>query len=221
MINHHTSTIPFVQVSCDPVLSDSPLESREGSEGGGVTHQLLQSVLEEEEEVEDEAQSTETQPSGQQPGRFTGTGLSALLQVNETAVLRHGSVDIDIGLNWAKLLDPLPEEELTERKHNFTSDITDDVVDPLSLDEYLKICEAHLKFSESDLDFVRVLYEVVHASGGRGVPLVELQTSPILNSFDHVLSVPDHIQSLLNFQMVNRRMVVAANGFEIPTIIAR
>ena len=190
-------------MSCDPVLSDPPVESREGPEEGGVTHQLLQSVLEEEEELEDEPQSTETQPSGQHPSRFTGTGLSALLQVNESAVLRHVSVDIEVGLNWAKLLDPLPEEELEKRKHNFTSDNTDDHdVDPLSLDEYLKICETHLQFSEADLDFVRVLYEVVDASGERGVPLVELQTSPILNSFDHVLSVQDHIQSLLNFRMV-------------------
>ena len=195
---------PFVQVSCAPVLSDPPLESREGSEGGGVAHRLLQSVLEEEEEeLENEAQSTETQPSGQQPGRFAGTGLSALLQVNESAVLRHGSVDIEVGLNWAKLLDPLPEENL-KTKH-FNSDVTvDDDVDPLSLDEYVNICETHLQFSEADLDFVRVLYEVVHASGERGVPLVELQTSPILNSFDHVLGVPDHIQSLLNFQMVKQ-----------------
>ena len=193
----------FVQVSCDPVFSDLHLKLREGPEEGGVTHQLLQSVLEEEEELEDEPQSTETQPSGQQPSRFTGTGLSALLQVNESAVLRHGSVDIEVGLNWAKLLDPLPEEEVEKRKHNFTSDNTDDnIVDPLSLDEYLKIGEAHLGFSEADLDFVRVLYEVVDASGERGVPLVELQTSPILNSFDHVLSVQDHIQSLLNFRMV-------------------
>lgn len=207
-------------MSCDPVLSDPPLESREGSEGGGVTHQLLQSVLEEEEEVEDEAQSTETQSSGQQPGRFAGTGLSALLQVNESAVLRHGSVDIDIGLNWAKLLDPLPEEELTERKHSFTSDITDDVIDPLSLDEYLKICETHLGFSESDLDFVRVLYEVVDASGERGVPLVELQTSPILNSFDHVLSVQDHIQSLLNFRMVRYFLCTLLTSCGMPTFTA-
>ena len=194
---------PFVQVSCDPVLSDLHFESREGSEGGEVTHQLLQSVLE-EEEVEDEVQSTETQSSGQQPGRFAGTGLSALLQVNETAVLRHGSVDIDIGLNWAKLLDPLPDENLKTRHFNSDVTVDDDVVDPMSLEEYLKICETHLQFSESDLDFVRVLYELVHASGERGVPLVELQTSPILNSFDHVLSVPDHIQSLLNFQMVKK-----------------
>ena len=194
--------IPFVQVSCDPVLSDPPLGSREGSEGGGVTHQLLQSVLEEEEELEDEPQSTETQPSGQHPSRFTGTGLSALLQVNENAVLRHGSVDIEVGLNWAKLLDPLPEEELNTRHFDSDDTIADDE-DPLSLDEYLNICETHLGFSESDLDFVRVLYEVVHASGERGVPLVELQTSPILNSFDHVVSVQDHIQSLLNFRMVN------------------
>ena len=209
-------------MSCDPVLSDPPVESREGTEEGGVTHQLLQSVLEEEEELEDEPQSTETQPSGQQPGRFTGTGLSALLQVNENAVLRHGSVDIEVGLNWPKLLDPLPEEELEKRKRSFTSDNTDDIVnDPLSLDEYLKIGGTHLQFSEADLDFVRVLYEVVDASGERGVPLVELQTSPILNSFDHVLSVQDHIQSLLNFRMVNRCMVVAPSGFEIPKFIVR
>ena len=193
---------PFVQVSCDPVLSDLHFESREGSEGSEVTHQLLQSVLEEEEEPENEAQSTETQSSGQQPGRFAGTGLSALLQVNESAVLRHGSVDIDIGLNWAKLLDPLPDENLKTRHFNSDVTVDDDVVDPMSLDEYLKICETHLGYSEADLDFVKVLYEVVHAGGERGVPLVELQTSPILNSFDHVLSVQDHIQSLLNFQMV-------------------
>ena len=193
---------PFVQVSCDPVLSDLHFESREGSGGGEVTHQLLQSVLEEEEEPENEAQSTETQSSGQQPGRFAGTGLSALLQVNESAVLRHGSVDIDIGLNWAKLLDPLPDENLKTRHFNSDVTVDDDVVDPMSLDEYLKICETHLGYSEADLDFVKVLYEVVHAGGERGVPLVELQTSPILNSFDHVLSVQDHMQSLLNFQMV-------------------
>ena len=32
---------------------------------------------------------------------------------------------------------------------------------------------------------------------------MELQTSPILNSFDHVVSVQDHIQSLLNFRMIH------------------
>lgn len=192
----------LVQVSCDPVLSDLHLKSREGPEGG-VTHQLLQSVLEEEEELEDEALSTETQPSGQQPGRFTGTGLSALLQVHESAVLKHGSVDIEVGLNWAKLLDPLPDENLEKHRFNYKAMICDDdVVDALSLDEYVNICETCLQFSEADLDFVRVLYEVVDASGERGVPLVELQTSPVLNSFEHVLSVQDHIQSLLNFRMV-------------------
>ena len=197
----------FVQVSCDPVFSDLHLKSREGPEEGGVTHQLLQSVLEEEEELEDEAQSTETQPSGQHPSRFTGTGLSALLQVNESAVLRHGSVEIEVGLNWAKHLDPLPEEELEKHRFNW-KDIDDVVVDPLSLDEYVNICETHLQFSEADLDFVRVLYEIVDASGERGVPLVELQTSPILSNFDHVLSVQDHIQSLLNFRMVFTKMLL-------------
>jgi len=93
-------------VSCDPVLPSPPLEPREGPEGGGVTHQLLQSALEEEEESVDEA-NVETlvqHPSS----RVAGTGLSALLQVDETSVLRHGSVGVELGLNCAKLLDPLP-----------------------------------------------------------------------------------------------------------------
>ena len=189
-------------MSCEPVLPAAPLEPREGSEGGGVTHQLLQRALEDEEESEDEA-GVETLV--QHPSRLVGTGLSTLLQMDDAAILRHGCVDIELGLNCAKLLDPLPEEELqvTEaRRYRFKND-SDIVGDPLSLDAYLSTCETHLGFSEADVEFARMLYEVVDGGGERGVPMARLQSSLILSSYGHhVFGLEDHIQSLLNFQMV-------------------
>ena len=201
-------------MSCDPVLPSPPLEPREGPEGGGVTHQLLQSALEEEEESEDEA-NVETlvqHPSS----RVAGTGLSTLLQVDETAVLRHGSVVIELGLNCAKLLDPLPEEgteAMKARWHRFKND-SDTVGEPLSLEAYLSICETHLRFSEADVEFARMLYEVVDGSGERGVPMAKLRSSLILSSYGHhMFGLEDHIQSLLNFQMV--RYIVCVHGLNV------
>jgi hypothetical protein len=58
--------------------------------------------------------------------------------------------------------------------------------------------------SECDLQFSRAVYEVVEQQGERGVRLGDLREDDTLRSLPHSLSLDDHIQCLLNFEMILR-----------------
>jgi hypothetical protein len=66
--------------------------------------------------------------------------------------------------------------------------------------------------SECDLQFSRAVYEVVEQQGERGVRLGDLREDDTLRSLPHSLSLDDHIQCLLNFEMIHTHTQILRVG---------
>ena len=150
----------------------------------------------------------------QQGSRFGGSGLGNLLQIDEAATLRHCRMDMNIGFQLGRLLEPLEEEGSTRKasrgssEERFRVSSTKTSADgDLSLEEYLVICRTHLDYPEADLQFASTLYEIVNDGGGMGVHVDKLQGHPRLVTMAHSFSLEYHIQMLLNFQVVSMHIL--------------
>ena len=211
-----------LQVTCEPVLPDKLFETEEDQE---TDQQLMEGAMREGEEEEDEREGVqevggerggeegEVKPSGSgvKGSRCTGSGLSSLLQVSENSTQNHSSLKLDLDVPWPSLVSPLPDENPPPSFASWYSSQTPGLHDEegkkdrsLSLADYLLICRQHLLMSECDLQFSRAVYEVVEQQGERGVRLGDLREDDTLRSLPHSLSLDDHIQCLLNFEMVGR-----------------
>ena len=201
-----------MQVSCEPLFPERLFEPQEGSK---TAEQLLKTALEEgegegegeEEEGDDEGEREGggISQSGVTTSRFAGSGLSTLLRVDENAVQNHGSMEVDLTLPCAALLSPLPEEQPPPELASWSASWTDtdaSFPSPLSLEEYLNICWHHLSMAEADLAYARALYRVVLLHGARGVAVEALRGHSSLVALSPFCSVEEHVQCLLNFEMV-------------------
>ena len=211
--------------SCDPVFPERLFEPQETSK---TADQLLKSALEEEGEGEGEEEEEEREEEGEKENgedgggggegggggvinsekpasRFTGTGLNTLLRMDETAVQNHGSLSLDLPLSSIGLIAPLAEEEpQPELKRWYSADPDPTPSIPLSLDEYLGMCERHLQMGLADVRFARWLYEEIAGQGVRGATMETLrgQLDPPGENFGPSWGLEEHVQSLLNFEMV-------------------
>lgn len=202
-----------MQVTCEPVFPEKLFEPEEGSK---TAEQLLKTALGEEGEGEgDEEEGDEEGERGEGEGgvsqsgvttsRFAGSGLSTLLRVDENAVQNHGSMEVDLTLPCAALLSPLPDEQPPPELASWSAswrDTDSSFPSPLSLEEYLNICWQHLNMAEEDQAFARALYEVVFQHGVRGVTVEALREHSSLVALSSSCSLEDHVQGLLNFEMV-------------------
>ena len=176
---------------------------REGEgEGGGEGEGEVEGG---EEEEEDKEQSSSKRDSH----RFTGMGLSHLLQVDENSTQNHGSVTLDLDTPWLRLVSPLPGEtpppSLDSWNNSWASPNDGETsLPPLSLADYLHVCRLHLNMTEADVHYGRLVYGAIEERGERGVRKGELQEHEALSSsLPHTLSLSDHVQQLLNFEMVS------------------
>lgn len=158
-----------------------------------------------------------------------GSGINSLFNLG-AGVLRHGPIKLTPGLSVAKLLDPVTDsekmaEELkgttsvqssleshpvhvtcsstaeqTDSKHS--SMLTESGGKPLSLEGYLVSVGKELGFSDSDVEFAVVVHNVVSSSGKFGITKESLKTHSSLSGLEHQLSVDEHIQNLINIEMV-------------------
>lgn len=140
-------------------------------------------------------------------GILRGSGINALLQLNETAPLKHGSLALELGFTQGLLLNPSPGEGSTTYDVQTSATKTDaksskDGASSLTIEEYLQICKNHLSFTEAELEFASQLYTIVDGSGQTGVSVVSLEHHSALTVCPHSLGMEDHLQQLANFQMV-------------------
>ena len=150
-------------------------------------------------------------------------GITTLFKFG-AGMLRNGPVDLTPGFSVGKLLDPVPESEQTksvdssvETSHvtqsdSHTTELQSDSRHPslaadngkqvLNLESYLKLIKEELRFSDSDVEFAKTLYNTVASSGVLGVARDSLGTHNSLCDMAHQRGIEDHVQTLLNFQMV-------------------
>ena len=161
-----------------------------------------------------------------------GLGITSLFNLG-AGVLRHGAIDLTPGLSVAKLLDPLTidSESMTEdskeeisvqsslENHPILgltctstaegsdsrppSALTENGGKPSSLEAYLVSVGRELGFSDSDVHFAVVLHDVVSSSGKFGITKDSLRTHGSLSGLEHQLSIDQHIQTLINLEMVS------------------
>ena len=154
-----------------------------------------------------------------------GLGITSLFNLG-AGVLRHGAIDLTPGLSVAKLLDPLtvdskgeisvqsslenhPVLGLTcsstaeESDSRPPSALTENGGKPSSLEAYLVLIGRELGFSDSDVQFAVVLHNVVSSSGKFGITKDSLGTHGSLSGLEHQLSIDQHIQTLINLEMVS------------------
>ena len=161
-----------------------------------------------------------------------GLGITSLFNLG-AGVLRHGAIELTPGLSVAKLLDPLAvdSESMTEdskgeigvqsalENHPVLSLICSSTAEesdsihsstptenggkPSSLEAYLISVGRELGFSNSDIQFAVVLHDVVSSSGKFGITKDSLRTHSSLLGLEHHLSINQHIQTLINLEMVS------------------
>ena len=128
--------------------------------------------------------------------------MGALLHITEISAQNHGSLTLDLSLPWSSLLDPLPEEETPPTGWDEAPPIAATPTS-LSLDAYLDLCGHHLRMSESELKLNSEIYRVIEEKGERGVGEAEIRGCGLLKPHPFGgLSLADHVQCLLNFEMV-------------------
>ena len=152
-----------------------------------------------------------------------GSGINSLFNLG-AGVLRHGPIKLTPGLSVAKLSDPITSDsekmtkelkgttsvdpvltcsstaEQTDSKHSST--LTEDDGKRSSLEGYLVSVGKQLGFCDSDVEFAVALHNVVSSSGKFGITKESLRTHSSLSGLEHQLSINEHIQNLLNFEMV-------------------
>lgn len=82
------------------------------------------------------------------------------------------------------------------------STLTESGGEALSLESYLASVGKELGFSESDIEFAVVLHNVVSSSGKFGITKESLRAHSSLLGLEHQLSISEHIQNLINLEMV-------------------
>ena len=129
--------------------------------------------------------------------------------MGEYSTQNHGSLTFDLDLPWFSLLDPLPDETPPASLARWAEETppgSDTPKSPLSLDAYLNLCRDQLGMSEREVSFNSQLYHLVEEGGERGRGEEELRSLlPLPPSSS--LSLADHIQCLLNFEMVGGERV--------------
>ena len=153
-------------------------------------------------------------------------GIGALFNFG-AGVLRYSHVDLVPGFSIGKLLEPIPDPERanvidsasqegvllsTDSSRTKQSSIEHSTVESsngsdggkmLTLEDYLVLVERELGFSSDDVEFARQLYNLIEAGERWGVERELLCTHTSLRSLAHQMSLEDHIQTLLNFEMVS------------------
>jgi hypothetical protein len=168
--------------------------------------------MEGEEEDEDEG---EGEKCTSRDVRYSGTGVSSLLRVGDNSTQNHGTLTLDLNLPWSSLLDPLPDEVTPPSLVTWAEETPPDSDTPLSLDAYLSMCREHLSMSDGEACFNGEMYRCVEAGGERGRREEELQTLLPPLPPTSSLSLTDHVQRLLNFEMVvkvSSRLVAAVHA---------
>ena len=161
-----------------------------------------------------------------------GSGITSLFNLG-AGVLRHGAIELTPGLSVAKLLDPLTVDsermiedskgersvqsslenhpvlslacsstaEESDSRHPCT--LIESGGNPSSLEAYLVSVGRELGFSDSDVQFAVVLHDVVSSSGKFGISKDSLKSHGSLSGLEHQLSIDQHIQTLINLEMVS------------------
>ena len=211
----------MLQASCEPKLPEKIFETDEEEKPSEkMTAQQLEDEEVEREEGEDDGEGLEGRKIGDGEEREdvadkemastsvkgSGLGLGSLLQVSENSTQNHGSITLHLDVPWSSQLSPLPHESppplLTSWANSQAP--TDPTSPPLSLDIYLQLCEKHLSMGEADLQFNRAVYITIDQRGDRGMGGEELRGAlpPLPPSPNSHLTFDDHLQCLLNFEMV-------------------
>lgn len=153
-----------------------------------------------------------------------GVGYSSLFNF-ERGALKYKPIDLTPGFSIGKLLDPIPEPEWAIDGTS-TSDGRNILADPstreedtpslqtaegvggkkvLKLESFLLLVKKELGFSSSDVVFSRTLYDVISSGGERGVARETLKAHESLSGLPHQLDFDLHVQTLLNFDLVQFR----------------
>ena len=153
-------------------------------------------------EVEGEDEEEEEEEGEKSTSKYSGAGVGSLLRVGDNSVQNHGSLTFDLSLPWSSLLDPLPDELAPPSLARLAEEAPPTLDTPLSLETYLGLCRQHLRMSGEETDFNTVVYRCVEGGGERGRE--EGEMGGLLPSLppSSRLSLSDHIQCLLNFEMV-------------------
>ena len=126
--------------------------------------------------------------------------------MNENSIQNHGSVKLDLDIPWARLISPLPDEapppSLASWNTSPPSPDRETALPSLTLNTYLDMCRHHSIMTEHDLQFNRAVYEMIQRSGEKGVSVGTLRGHSSLHQMVHTLPLEEHIQWLLNFDMV-------------------
>ena len=180
-------------------------EEREKATGRRDDHQSP-----EEPEAEEEVEKRERKEGGRKKKKYqyTSVKLSRLLHVDESATQNHCTMEMDLSLPVSSLLSPLPHEQPHPLLDSWYSSRT--YTDrhmascaPPSLADYLEICKNHLMMSAADVAYNHALYEAIVCAQDTGIVEDTLGSHPSLAAMSSSLSLQDHIQCLLNFEMVN------------------
>ena len=86
-----------------------------------------------------------------------------------------------------------------------SSTLTESSGKSLSHEEYLVSVGKELGFSNSDIKFAVALYNTV-SSGKFGITRESLRTHTSLSGLEHQLSFDEHIQTLVNFELVRLKI---------------
>ena len=155
-----------------------------------------------------------------------GVGYSSLFSF-ERGALKYKPIDLTPGFSIGKLLDPIPEPEWaidgasTSDGRNISADPSTSEQDApslqtaegvggrkvLKLESFLLLVEKELGFSSSDVVFSRTLYDVISSGGERGVARETLKSHESLSGLRHQLDFDFHVQTLLNFDLVQFRYI--------------
>ena len=149
-----------------------------------------------------------------------GSGINSLFNLG-AGVLRYGPIDLTPGFSVGRLLDPVEELEAmtsekssleshpvltssstAEQSNSQLSTETESTGKALSLEGYLVLVGKALGFSDSDVEFAIMLYNVISSTGTFGITRESLTTHTSLSGLAHQQSIDEHIQTLINFEMV-------------------
>ena len=116
--------------------------------------------------------------------------------LKETTSVQQSSLDNHPALTCSSAA------EQTDSLRSSTS--TENGGTPSSLEIYLVSVGKELGFSESDVRFTVALHNVVASSGKFGITKESLMTHPSLSGLQHQHSINEHIQNLINLEMVKK-----------------
>ena len=218
---------PLYDEMVNPDLQEVSDEGEECEEGISTT-QLLEDDLEggdnsdgeDKEEVDGKRTSDSifTTEEIRRKLHYGTGGVSTLFGIGAGG-MRYGFVELDPALSRGKLLECVPhredntcgghiEESCTRYKSHLTDLSTNQTTsassrfEQLSIDAYVTICKEQMKYADSDILFTRQLYQFINDSGSNGVQRSSLNGHMALCHVRCTLSLEEHIQFMLNFEMV-------------------